>query len=412
MPTRSLLVTAPDPRRPRHRPVNRPPASVCGGRGRPPRRWRPLALPLLLAGFLLCGVVPQAQARSPQPTSADPVPTLKGRKAMIAARERFFGPANVNSRTGRVRRDRIVLSWFGVTNFAMAIRGKVVLLDAWVPRGRYSGYVPTSPEEIAQLRPKAIFIGHGHFDHAGDATPLALATGARLVGTAEQCADLRTRIPERRPRCAPAVPAGAAPGTVARLGLLRKAGVHITAVKHTHSAPTAPEGSFPPVTLTPTDTAANYPPTPEDEATLKRHLGDPDGGSMLYRFRVGSFSLVWHDTSGPLAQTAPAVRPVLRRLRPVNVELGAITGLGMFNNGFRDPLTDYVRTLKPRLFVPTHHDDWFPPALSTRARFLEPQFESQFEQAFPRGGPRVRYLRDPRDYVRPKRLNFNPPSSR
>ena len=73
---------------------------------------------------------------------ADPVPRLRGRAATVTARRRVFGAANVDARTGAVRRDRVILSWFGVTNFAMAIRGHVVLLDAWVARGRAFGLRP------------------------------------------------------------------------------------------------------------------------------------------------------------------------------------------------------------------------------------------------------------------------------
>lgn len=72
----------------------------------------------------------------------------------IAARRRFFGPANVDAR-GHLRRDRVVLSWFGVSNFAMAIGGRVVLLDAWVPRGTYSSYVPADVDDLVALRPPA-----------------------------------------------------------------------------------------------------------------------------------------------------------------------------------------------------------------------------------------------------------------
>ena len=57
---------------------------------------------------------------------------------LVKTRTRFFGAENVDQRTGAVRRDRAILSWFGVTNFALAIRGHVVLLDAWVPRGAHS----------------------------------------------------------------------------------------------------------------------------------------------------------------------------------------------------------------------------------------------------------------------------------
>lgn len=81
---------------------------------------------------------------------------------MVGARQRFFGRALVDPLTGAVRRDRVVLSWFGCTSFALAIYGTVLLLDAWVLRGQHSGYAPTDPEEVAALAPRAILIGHGH----------------------------------------------------------------------------------------------------------------------------------------------------------------------------------------------------------------------------------------------------------
>src|SRR5829696_6166288 len=51
--------------------------------------------------------------------------------ATVAARERFFGAGAVD-RAGRVRRDRVILSWFGVSSLAAAFRGHVVLLDTFV----------------------------------------------------------------------------------------------------------------------------------------------------------------------------------------------------------------------------------------------------------------------------------------
>jgi hypothetical protein len=330
--------------------------------------------------------------------AVDPVPELRGRAATIAARTEVFGGENVDRRTGALRRDRVVLSWFGVSSFAMAIRGHVVLLDAWVARGPMSGYVPTSPARLAQLRPRLIFIGHGHFDHAGDAVPLALATGARIVGTGEHCADMRRRIPGRRPRCAPVIPAGAPSGTLARPRLLR--GVRITALEHLHSAQTPPDGMNEPVQLVPTTNATDNPPTAADRATLRRHLEDPEGGAVLYRFRVGRFRLVWHDSVGPLVDRAPRLLGVLRRLGPVDVHVGAIQGFNMFSNGLRDPRT-YVEALRPRTFVPNHHDDWFPPALSMRAAGYERPWRRQLARIPAARQPRLRFIRDPGDYLRP-----------
>lgn len=46
---------------------------------------------------------------------------------------------------------------------------------------------PTSPSELAALKPSHVFIGHGHFDHTADAGPIAAASGAVVVGTATHC---------------------------------------------------------------------------------------------------------------------------------------------------------------------------------------------------------------------------------
>jgi L-ascorbate metabolism protein UlaG (beta-lactamase superfamily) len=334
---------------------------------------------------------------------ADPVPQLGGRAAMVDARTKFFGRANVDQRTGAVRRGRAILSWFGVSSFAMAIDGRVVLLDAWVPRGRTSGYVPTTPAEVAQLRPRAIFVGHGHFDHAADVTPIALATGARIVGTGEQCADLRARIPGRRARCLAAIPTGAPPGTLRRARVLE--GIDVASLEHVHSEQTPSDGENEAVPLVPSDNAERFPPRPEDEAALQRHLGDPMGGAVLYRFRVRGFSLVWHDSTGPLVDRAPGVLRVLRRLGPVNVQVGAIQGFNQFTNGMRDPRT-YMEALRPRTFVPNHHDDWFPPTLSMPAARYEPYLRRQLARIPAARRPRLRWIEDRKDYLAPQRLTF------
>ena len=116
----------------------------------------------------------------------------------IAARQHYFGLDNVNAETGEVRADRVILSWMGVSNFAAALNGHVVLMNAWIPRGwidppRWPGiaYSGTTPEELAALEPEVIFFGHGHGDHAGDIPFVVRAhPGITVVGAAEHCSDV------------------------------------------------------------------------------------------------------------------------------------------------------------------------------------------------------------------------------
>jgi L-ascorbate metabolism protein UlaG (beta-lactamase superfamily) len=327
--------------------------------------------------------------------------------AMVRTRSRYFGAANVDQRTGAVRRDRVIFSWFGVANFALAIRGHVVLLDAWIPRGAFSGYVPATTDELAALRPELILIGHAHFDHAADATPLAVATGAPLAGTAEHCADLRARAsgPALPPRCIELFGRDAPRGSQATPQLLR--GVEVTALKHLHSGATRPDRSEPyhvPVIPLPTTTSLEHPPTPSDMIAVVGHLPDAEGGNVLYRFRVGDLSLVWHDTSGPAADYAPGLFDKLRALRSVDVQLGAIQGFNQFTNGMRDP-RQYIEALAPRLFVPTHHDDWAP-GVTTRAVNYRSYFYDELAKIPAERRPQVRFIADPEDYVRPDALTF------
>jgi hypothetical protein len=109
-------------------------------------------------------------------------------EALVDARSHFFGIENVNQRTGEVDDKKVIISWFSVQSFAVAAKGRVFLLDSYIFRmGNKPGYVPTTLQELVDLKPEAIFLGHGHGDHADNAAYIALKTGAKIFGAAEHC---------------------------------------------------------------------------------------------------------------------------------------------------------------------------------------------------------------------------------
>lgn len=325
---------------------------------------------------------------------------------VIETRTRFFGARNVDQRTGALARDKVILSWFGVTNFAMSIRGHVVLLDAWVPRGAHSGYVPTTPDELARLLPETIFLGHAHFDHGADAVPIAQASGATIVGTAEHCAAMATRATQDAPRCISLTQPNAAPGTTTtRTDLID--GVEVKAMKHLHSAISGNDRVHVPVIPLPSTTSLERPPTVEDLVQLLSDLPDAEGGSVLYRFEVGGFSMVWNDSAGPLIDKSRGTLGNLRTFRPVDVQVGAIQGFNQFSNGLRDPV-QYIDTLEPDLFVPSHHDDWAAGITTKGERYREP-FTQELQRIPADRRPDVRFITDPADYIKPDRLTFDAP---
>ena len=331
---------------------------------------------------------------------------------VVAARRKFFGAAQVDARTGEVDPGRVVLSWFGVTGYAVAMRGHVFLLDAWVPRGAHSGYVPTTPVELACLRPEAVFLGHGHFDHAADAAEIAVRSGATVVGTQEHCAQVRRQAGAAGHRVRThrlGTPADAL-GTVYEPRVLDRVGV--TAVRHLHSAVgpkdrSAATGSRPLFLRPSPSTVLRHPPRPRDAIRLLRHLADKEGGSLLYQLHAPGFRLTWHDTSGPLADRAPHVLELLRGMPPSDVQVGAVQGFNQYVNGLRDPRT-YVEAVRPRIFVPSHHDDWAAGFTTPGERYRAP-LTAELARIPRADRPEIRFTADPGDYLRPGVLTFPSP---
>ncbi|MFS3129187.1 MBL fold metallo-hydrolase [Nocardioides sp. Bht2] len=326
------------------------------------------------------------------------------RRRMIRARQRFFGTRMVNPRTGALSADRLVVSWLGCTTYAVAFGGRVLLLDAWLPRGAHEGRVPTAVTEVAALAPSAIFVGHGHFDHARDVGDLARLSGATVVGTKEHCAlaqelagvPIRTR----------ALGAEADPlGTVHRF---RTVGLNVTAIRHPHSSPRMPDLSDPHLPLLPLpdlSAALSHPTSLGTIFDTLGHANDPEGGALLYQFRYRGFRLLWNNSIGPVKELAPSVPTAIAALPRSDVHLCAIQGFGQITNGMRDVGT-YAAAARARLLVPGHHDDWGVPVIATQASPYRTPLEEELAKIPARRRPKLRWMTDPEDYLRPERLTF------
>lgn len=290
--------------------------------------------------------------------------------ATIAARERFFGADNVDAR-GQVRKDRVLVSWFGVSSLAVSLRGHVALLDTYINNGGcppatdVPPYVATTYAELGALRPEAIFIGHDHFDHQCQTGQLLRDTGAVLVGLPVHCEKLRAEA-EAEVECVEALAADAPFGAVADIEPFG-ADVAVTAVRNLHSGTDA------------------QPPC-------------NSGGceAVLYRFAVGEFSFVWNDSNGPIRALASDLEASLRRLPASDIEFGAIIGNGFLVQGMRDPV-DYAEALEVKELYPLHHD-LFGGGTSSG-------FRAAYEQAFAGVTTTAHWLQDPDDYLKPMRFD-------
>lgn len=328
----------------------------------------------------------------------------------VAARQKFFGKANVDPRTGAVRKDRVILSWFSVGSYAASFNGHVVLLDAWVARGSHSNYVPTSSEEVAMLEPEYIFIGHGDFDHAADAAEIAALSGAVIVGSPEHCDSIRSQV-ETEIGCENIVPEAAPPGFVVNdLDLIP--GVEMSAVVHLHSSVEPPQFDPTHLPCPPIWNALNtadHPPSPDDMQHLATHLPDARGANILYQFRVGNFSLAHHDTVGKIDDN-PLVVKALEGLPQTDIDFGAVLAFGQATNCLRS-LGLYLKALQPTVYAATHHDN-FTYLIGANAKDLEPYVRAELDQLPAKIRPELLYTYDPTDYLNPKPFTFNPTSAR
>ena len=300
-----------------------------------------------------------------------------GLGSTVTARTHFFGAKNVDQHTGAVRRDRVIVSWFGISSLAAAIDGHVVLLDAYInnvnnatPTQPSDRYVDTSYAELGDLRPEALFIGHDHGDHGLGVAALAKEVpGLRIYGTAEHCAQARDDLASNgydgvRADCHSVLPQGSGVGG-AVVSVPAIDGVCTQVVKHLHSAFEPPNGKYEvvaPISGLPSASSLLYhgpgPASAEptvDAVTGLKTAGD-EGGSLLWQFSLGRFTLTWNDTSGPLWADHPEVYDLFRhRLWPTSVEANAILGFDAPLNGWVDPAL-YVKSVQPKVMVPLHHD--------------------------------------------------------
>ena len=337
--------------------------------------------------------------------------------AMVAARQRIFNPENVDPRTGRVDPKKVIMSWFGVASLAVAAKGRVFLLDSYIYRlaDTRAGYVPLVLQDLVDLNPEAIFLGHGHGDHADNAAYIAKLTGATIYGATEHCDAMRgdaARIfgAGTTVNCVAITPAGEAPGAALRsLNALQPA-LCITAFKHLHSgaAPGAAQTTNPINPVRDPRMADLFPTLPPPALDTRTQSGAGGSVSMMYQFTVAGsdFTFTWHDTGGPIRELAPQIEPILSALPKTDVELGSGVSIGETVTGVRD-ITEYISRLQPKVYYLMHTDN-FNPASSL---YYERAIQREFDMASPPLPvglrPEIRGFHDPYDYVRPGLATFD-----
>ena len=337
--------------------------------------------------------------------------------AMVAARQRIFGPENVDPKNGKVDQKKVIMSWFGVASLAVAAKGRVFLLDSYIYRiADTRGYVPVLLQDLVDLKPEAIFIGHGHGDNADNAAYIAKLTGATIYGAAEHCTAMQNDAGRMfgegtTVNCVAITPMGEAPGAALRPLSTLQPDLCITAFKHLHSgsAPGAPQTTNPINPVHDPRVDSLFPPLPPP--TLNTRTSGVGGGgsiSMMYQFTVAGsdFTFTWHDTAGPIRELAPQIEPILSGLPKTDVELGSGVSIGETVTGVRD-ITEYISRLQPKVFYMLHTDNFNIGASMYYLQAIQREFPNALPPLPAELRPEIRGFHDPYDYVRPGLATFD-----
>jgi hypothetical protein len=284
----------------------------------------------ILLGFIavvcLTGLLEQAYAKS--------LPA-----ATIAARQRFFGSDNVDAQSGRVNQDKVIFSWLTNATFATAMHGHVVLLDSFVTRLEVvPGRTPFVIQDLLDLQPEAIFLGHGHFDHADNAAYIAAQTGAVIYATPETCDNMAIDATNNfnnhftsvsTVQCVSLTDRGSLPGAQIVSVKQFEPDVSISVFKHLHSTntgltdpdafpiaaaaggicqPTAPKGNTFPCNLQDPRDPQLFPagtllePQTLNIATSRQGAGGPLALFFVFTLNGGQhpFKFVWHNSTGDI----------------------------------------------------------------------------------------------------------------
>ena len=292
-----------------------------------------------------------------------------------------------------------MFSWLGHISGAVSMMGRVVLLDSYIPRLEVTpGRTPFVIKDMVDLKPEAIFIGHGHSDHADNAVFIAAKTGATLYMTPEACGTAQTALarmkadtfmqadpfyaiaPATTITCVPITTAGSTPGTqVIRINQLEPL-VCINAFRalHSVSVPADPDWGPVPVVDTPDPRDATLfpagvpltPTTPRQPGQQDLRQGNGPGGAdeLNFHFTVRggyNFTLLFNNSVGAMKEGLGSNWPngtpadgqrlldLVRNLPNTDLNFATLSSGNTDNNGWRDAVY-WAQAVRPKIMTTGH----------------------------------------------------------
>jgi L-ascorbate metabolism protein UlaG (beta-lactamase superfamily) len=255
----------------------------------------------------------------------------------------------------------LAIRWTGFSNFELAYKGQVILLDAYFDRGSLFPPLGFKAEDVT--RANVILIGHGHHDHMSDAASVAIRTGASVVGAPLTVEKLLTQKVDPK-----------------QLRSVTGKGNERLTFQNFSVEPILARHGEPPRDVT---TAFNQAlqrttprPTPEQSAEQavirERGTGDPRitaEGTIAYLITLDDgFRIMYRDSGGTVTDYEKAA---MARIGRVDIALAAVAASVLPALTSQQAL-EYMRTYKPDVYIPAHHDG----SIDELWRATEPLFQA------------------------------------
>ncbi|HEY2986441.1 MAG TPA: MBL fold metallo-hydrolase [Candidatus Binatia bacterium] len=222
--------------------------------------------------------------------------------------------------------NKIVLKWLGVVGWEIRVGKTVVLIDPFLTRRSAARDQEWKTDEEAVLKAVAgadyIFVGHSHADHVADVPFIAKRFGAKVIGS--------------RTTTNLALTAGVDKAQLTTIQGGEKFDFQDFSVEVVESRHGISQTAGRTEVSEPKELGA-----PRSGPLLGRHF--VEGGSFLYNFSFGKHRVLHQSTANFVEEKLAGLNP--------DVALLAEPGRG-YN------LKNALQTLKPKVIIIQHYDDW------------------------------------------------------
>lgn len=215
------------------------------------------------------------------------------------------------------------MTYFGVAGWQIESGDVTILVDPYFSRPNLDGEIASDPKAVAAHAPNhanLIVVSHSHVDHMLDAPAVALASGAKIMGS-----DSTVRVAK-----AAGVPAERLIAIEGGEDLALD-GFSVRAIPSLHSVLDDTDLLGRPIAVVPPKTFADY----------------QEGGTFDYLLRLGGRQILVSSTANFIERELEGLHPDI-----------AIVGIGL-----RERVDDYTCRLMrvldhPRVVYTTHFDNW------------------------------------------------------